>query len=91
MTERRPESLSWTIHGERMLYDNPWVRLVLVDVEPPNGERFEHHVVRLGRIAIALVVDDQDQVLTLWRTGSLRMIGVMSFSAGSWSRTRSRP
>jgi 8-oxo-dGTP pyrophosphatase MutT (NUDIX family) len=43
------------------------VRLVLVDVEPPNGERFEHHVVRLGRIAIALVLDDQERVLTLYR------------------------
>jgi len=63
----RPDALTWTIRGERTVYDNPWVRLVLVDVEPPNGERFEHHVVRLGRVAIALVVDDHERILTLWR------------------------
>jgi 8-oxo-dGTP pyrophosphatase MutT (NUDIX family) len=60
-------ALGWSVHGERTVYDNPWVRLVLVDVEPPEGERFEHHVVRLGRVAIALVVDEQERVLTLWR------------------------
>ncbi len=67
MADRGRGRLTWTVHGERTLYDNPWVRLTLVDVEPPNGERFEHHVVRLGRIAIALVVDDQERVLTLYR------------------------
>ncbi len=63
----KPDALTWRLHGERTVYDNPWVRLVLVDVEPPNGRRFEHHVVRLGRIAIALVVDGQERVLTLYR------------------------
>ena len=61
------DALIWTVHGERTVYDNPWVRLVLVDVEPPDGRRFEHHVVRLGRIAIALIVDDRERVLTLYR------------------------
>jgi 8-oxo-dGTP pyrophosphatase MutT (NUDIX family) len=67
MTEQVPEALHWTVHGERVVYDNPWVRLVLVDVEAPDRRRFEHHVVRLGRIAIALIVDDQERVLTLYR------------------------
>lgn len=67
MNEDRQQTLRWIVHGERMLYDNPWVRLALVDVEAPNGRRFEHHVVRLGRIAIALIVDEDDRVLTLWR------------------------
>lgn len=57
----------WTIHGERTVYDNKWVRLSLVDVEPPGVERFEHHVVRLARVAIAAVVDESDRVLMLWR------------------------
>jgi 8-oxo-dGDP phosphatase len=43
------------------------VGLVNVDVEPPNGERFEHHVVRLQRVAIAAVIDVRDRVLLLWR------------------------
>ncbi|MEC4015227.1 NUDIX domain-containing protein [Streptomyces sp. H27-D2] len=57
----------WQIHGERTVYDNPWVKLALVDVEPPGVERFEHHVVRLQHVAIAAVVDDADRVLMLWR------------------------
>lgn len=57
----------WRTFGERLLYDNRWVRLGLVDVEAPNGERWEYHVVHLGRIAIALIVNDADEVLMLWR------------------------
>jgi 8-oxo-dGTP pyrophosphatase MutT (NUDIX family) len=67
MDEQQRKMLQWVVHGERLAYDNPWVRLVLVDVETPNGRRFEHHVVRLGRIAIALVADEDDRILTLWR------------------------
>mgnify|MGYP006330733963 CR=1 FL=1 len=57
----------WQIHGERTVYDNRWVRLSLVDVEPPGVERFEHHVVHLQRVAIAAVLDDADRVLMLRR------------------------
>ncbi|MDX2949159.1 GntR family transcriptional regulator [Streptomyces caniscabiei] len=57
----------WQIHGERTLYDNRWVTLNLVDVEPPGVERFEHHVVKLHHVAIAAVVDDRDRVLMMWR------------------------
>lgn len=57
----------WTIHGERTIYDNRWIRLGLVDVEPPGVARFEHHVVHLDAAAIALVIDEQDRVLMLWR------------------------
>src|SRR5712691_4285693 len=67
MGERRSERLIWVVRGERTLYDNSWVRLVLVDVEPPGGERFESHVVRLGRVAIALIVNQDERILTLWR------------------------
>lgn len=49
------------------MYDNRWVRLDLVDVEPPGVKRFEHHVVRLQHVAITAVLDDQDRVLMLWR------------------------
>ncbi|MFF0091483.1 NUDIX domain-containing protein [Streptomyces canus] len=57
----------WQIHGKRPVYNNPWVRLELVDVEPPGVKRFEHHVVRLQHVAITAVLDDQDRVLMLWR------------------------
>jgi ADP-ribose diphosphatase len=58
---------AWTTYGERLIYDNQWVRLGLADVEAPNGERWEYHVVHLARIAIGLVVDERDRVLMLWR------------------------
>jgi 8-oxo-dGTP pyrophosphatase MutT (NUDIX family) len=57
----------WRTHGERVLYDNRWVRLTQVDVEPPDGNRFWHHVVHLPPIAAAVVLDDQERVLLLWR------------------------
>ena len=38
-----------------------------IDVELPDGERFWHHVVRLHRAAMMVLVDEQDRVLLLWR------------------------
>lgn len=44
------------------------MRLGLVDVEAPNGERWDYHVVHLARIAVALLLDEaSDEVLMLWR------------------------
>lgn len=57
----------WTTYGERPVYESPWVDLRLVDVESPAGERFEYHVVALPPFASALVVDDREQVLLLWK------------------------
>ncbi|MBN9734815.1 MULTISPECIES: NUDIX domain-containing protein [unclassified Pseudonocardia] len=57
----------WQTFGERTVYDDRWVRLGLVDVRAPNGERWEYHVVHLARIAVALLVDDTDRVLMLRR------------------------
>jgi len=60
--------MRWTVHGERSLYESEWVRLVLVDVEIPDGERFEHHVVRMPNSAAGTVVRDPERgVLLLWR------------------------
>jgi len=61
------QRLSWVVRGRRVAYDDRWVRVELVDVEPPDGRRFEHHVVRLDAVAVALVVDADERVLTLWR------------------------
>ena len=58
----------WTVHGERSLYESEWMQLRLVDVELPDGERFEHHVLRIPREAAAAVVHDPERgVLLLWR------------------------
>ena len=58
---------TWRTFGERSVYDNRWVRLSLVEVEAPNGARWEHHVVTLDRVAIAMLVNDRDEVLMLHR------------------------
>jgi 8-oxo-dGTP pyrophosphatase MutT (NUDIX family) len=58
----------WIVHGERAVYQSPWVGLSLVDVEVPGGERFEHHVVRATAPAAGCVVTDPARgVLLLWR------------------------
>ncbi|MFI0217298.1 NUDIX hydrolase [Streptomyces lydicus] len=59
--------MQWKTHGERQIYTNPWVNLCLVDVQQPDGRRWEHHVVRLRHLAVAAVVNDQREVLMMWR------------------------
>lgn len=60
--------MEWTVHGERWIYDSEWMRVALVDVELPSGDRFEHHVLRMPAEASGVVVDDPDRgVLLLWR------------------------
>jgi 8-oxo-dGTP pyrophosphatase MutT (NUDIX family) len=61
------ERSRWRTFGERTIYDNEWVWLGQIDVEMPNGERFWHHVVRLPRAAVMVLVDDDERVLMLWR------------------------
>ncbi|QKV93927.1 NUDIX domain-containing protein [Streptomyces sp. NA02950] len=59
--------MQWKTYGERQIYTNPWVNLCLVDVEQPDGRRWEHHVVRLRHLAVAAVVNEQREVLMMWR------------------------
>jgi 8-oxo-dGDP phosphatase len=47
----------WKAFGERTIYDNPWVWLGEVDVEMPDGVRFWHHMVRLHRAAMTVLVN----------------------------------
>lgn len=60
--------MRWTVHGERTIYDSPWIRLTMADVEVPGGARFDHHVVRSPAAASGTVVRDADRgLLLLWR------------------------
>ena len=63
----RPNGYRTVKRGERTVYDNEWVRLTLVDIEPPDGQRFEHHVVHMKPVAIAVLVNKQNEVLMLRR------------------------
>ncbi len=61
--------MRWTVHGRRALYESDWVNLWLEDVELPDGQRLQHHVLRMPRRSVTVVVLDEDgeRVLLLWR------------------------
>jgi 8-oxo-dGTP pyrophosphatase MutT (NUDIX family) len=59
---------TWVTHGERTIYSSDWLDLRLVDVTAPDGRRFEHHVVRMQRVAVAAILDDaRERILMLRR------------------------
>ncbi|WP_239124578.1 NUDIX domain-containing protein [Rhizocola hellebori] len=67
-TQQAGADTRWKVHGERNIYSSEWIRLNLTDVELPDGQRFEHHTVWLPEAAMtALLNDDQDHVLLMWR------------------------
>ncbi|WP_181785845.1 NUDIX domain-containing protein [Streptomyces phytophilus] len=59
--------MQWKTFGERRIYANHWVNLDLVDVQQPDGRRWEHHVLRLRDLAVTAVVGEHQDVLMLWR------------------------
>lgn len=60
--------MRWTIHGERAVYESPWLGVHLADVELPDGQRLEHHVIRFPQQAAGAVVTDPERgILLLWR------------------------
>jgi 8-oxo-dGTP pyrophosphatase MutT (NUDIX family) len=60
--------MEWLIHGRRSIYESSWLSLEMVDLELPDGRRFEQHVVRMARpVAAVVAVDDRDRVLLMWR------------------------
>lgn len=60
--------MRWQVHGERTIYDSPWMRLALADVDIPGHGRIEHHVLRMPAAASGTVVHDPERgVLLLWR------------------------
>ncbi|GAA2594371.1 NUDIX hydrolase [Actinomadura fulvescens] len=59
--------MRWTLHGERALYESPWMDVRLADVELPDGRRFDHHLLRVRPAAGVIAVDGQDRALLIWR------------------------
>jgi len=59
--------MQWKIHRERPIHRSSWVNLCLTDVEAPDGNRWEHHVVKLRHLAVAAVVNERREVLMMWR------------------------
>jgi 8-oxo-dGTP pyrophosphatase MutT (NUDIX family) len=60
--------MQWKVHGRRTIYESPWLSLDLVDVEQPDGDRYEQHVVRMARpVAATVMTDSAGRALLMWR------------------------
>lgn len=59
--------MRWIVHGERRVYTSAYLDLCLSDVEVPDGDRYEHHLIRLPRSVGTLVLDSAQRVLMVWR------------------------
>jgi 8-oxo-dGTP pyrophosphatase MutT (NUDIX family) len=59
--------VKWTVHDRREVYSSPWVQLSLIEVELPDGRRYEHHVIGGPDAAGVLVADPERGVLLIWR------------------------
>ncbi|MEU5974961.1 NUDIX domain-containing protein [Streptomyces sp. NPDC047315] len=57
----------WRALSERTVYENRWVRVNMADVELPDGQHLDHTVIRLRPVAVAAVVNADNEVLLLWR------------------------
>jgi 8-oxo-dGTP pyrophosphatase MutT (NUDIX family) len=57
----------WINHGEQIVTETPWFRLLLADVELPDGRHLEHYLLRQRPVVLTACVDEQDRVLMLYR------------------------
>jgi 8-oxo-dGTP pyrophosphatase MutT (NUDIX family) len=58
----------WVIHSERLVDENPHIRLSVATVELPDGTVFDQYVMRMPPAAVAAVLDDERlRVLMIWR------------------------
>jgi len=57
----------WTIHGERVIDESRRLRLSIASVELPDGVQFEQYVLRMPKAAMVVVLNEQDEVLMMWR------------------------
>ena len=65
-----PEVTQWKVHSRRSHYENKWVSVHILDVEPPDGaDRYEHHVIVVPYRAVGVVVHHLEKgVLLLYRS-----------------------
>lgn len=66
-THTHTELTRWTIHGEQLVDDTRRLRLSIASVELPDGVHFEQYVLRMPKAAMMAVINDQHEVLMMWR------------------------
>jgi 8-oxo-dGTP pyrophosphatase MutT (NUDIX family) len=59
--------MRWQVHSEKSLYSDQWLDIRIADVELPDGRRLDHRLVRTAPGAGAVVTDEKDRVLLIWR------------------------
>lgn len=59
--------MEWKNLGEKPVYENQWFKVVLADVELPNGRHLDHYVIRQRAVALTAAVNEKNEVLLLWR------------------------
>jgi len=57
----------WRIKSEDAVLRTPWFEVSLAAVDLPDGRSLEHYVLRLPRVVLTAMLDDQDRVLLVWR------------------------
>ncbi|MBF6176120.1 NUDIX hydrolase [Nocardia blacklockiae] len=57
----------WKIHGEKLIDENRHIRLSTVEVELPDGVKFTQYVARLPHCAMTLVLNENREVLLMYR------------------------
>ena len=67
MTSDEHDTTRWEIYGERLVDENPFIRLSIASVGLPDGTDFEQYVMRMRRTATTAVLDDEDRVPLMWR------------------------
>jgi 8-oxo-dGTP pyrophosphatase MutT (NUDIX family) len=58
---------AWINHGETLVTETTWFRLLLADVELPDGRHLEHYLLRQRPVVLTACVNDRDEVLMLYR------------------------
>jgi 8-oxo-dGTP pyrophosphatase MutT (NUDIX family) len=58
----------WKIHGDRLVDENPHIRLSIASVELPDGTEFEQYVMRMRKCVMTVVLNEAGtHVLLVWR------------------------
>ncbi len=57
----------WTILGEQLVDENRHIRLSTADIRLPDGVEFTQYVARMPRCAMTLVLNDNREVLLMYR------------------------